>query len=160
MTITSIDLWAITQFYSFDMKSYKIDNLWYYRMNYLPKQFIYTILSLYGVKTNLKGVKGREFEYMSAKEDINSVYGDEVMDPVRQLIEYDNGWTLESHTFTDEEIEKKLEDYNTNQNRYNFYAWGVFCTAYARRNLYKGILAQGPAYLYADTDSLKLDGKK
>lgn len=158
MTITSIDLWAINRFYKF--KSYKISNLWYYRLNYLPKQFIYTILLLYGLKTTLKGVEGQEFAYGSAKSDINSVYGDEVMDPIRQAITYSDDWDLTSHVCTRQEIEEQLEKYNNNGNRYNFYAWGVFCTAHARRNLYKGILAQGPAYLYADTDSLKLDSAK
>lgn len=160
MTITSIDLWSLVRFYKFDNSKVKIDNLWYYRLNYLPKQFVYVILSLYGSKTKLKNVGGMEFEYMSSKEDINSVYGDEVMDPVRQDIEYTSDWKLTREVLTDDQVKSKIEKYNENKNRYNYYAWGVFCTAYSRRNLFKGILAQGPAYLYADTDSLKLDSRK
>lgn len=154
ITTTSIDLWAINEFYEFS--SYKISGLWYYRMAYLPKQFVYTILMLYGVKTSKKGVEGEEFNYSSAKEDINSVYGDSVMDPVRQVIEYTNDWNLKSELLTEDQIREQLGRYNSNENRYNFYAWGVFCTAYSRRALFRGILAQGPAYIYADTDSLKL----
>src|SRR5699024_442966 len=41
-------------------------------------------------------------------------------------------------------------------NRFLYYPWGVWITAYSRRNLWTGIIATGHDYVYSDTDSLKM----
>ena len=64
------------------------------------------------------------------------------------LVNY-NWVTKESDT------DEKINDYNTSKNRFLFYPWGIFVTAYARRNLWSGILAIGDDYIYSDTDSIK-----
>lgn len=48
-----------------------------------------------------------------------------------------------------------IDKYNSDPNRFLSYAWGVFITAYARRNLFTGIMAMGKDYVYCDTDSIK-----
>ena len=150
-TITEQDYLIISQFYKW--KKCRIRNFRRYPKGYLPESFIRSILTLYSDKTKLKGVKGQEFEYLLKKEMLNSCYGMTVTDIIRDDIIYDNatGWR-------EEEKDKKTElnKYNYDYNRFLFYPWGVWITAYARRNLFYGIKEAGIDYVYSDTDSIKI----
>ncbi|MGC7960576.1 hypothetical protein, partial [Salmonella enterica] len=53
-------------------------------------------------------------------------------------------------------IDEEIENYNNSRKRFLYYARGIWVTAYARRNLWTGILAVGDDYIYSDTDSLKV----
>ena len=153
MTITNIDWDIIKQFYSFD--KIRIGKMRIYWKDYLPRDFLNSILTLYEKKTELKGVEGREVEYSKSKEMINSCYGMTVTDIVRDEIVYQTDveeWETSACTNIDGVINK----YNASKNRFLYYPWGVFVTAYARRNLFSAILACGSDYLYSDTDSVKL----
>lgn len=147
--ITEIDFISLQKFYSF---SYSIGTFYRYVKNYLPKPFINAILDLYKDKTELKGVDGKEIEYMHAKQLINSLYGMTVTDISPKPIVYDNniGWYLDNH-----DIQDDLLKYNAQKQRFLFYPWGIYVTAYARRNLFTGILEFGEDYIYSDTDSIK-----
>ena len=58
------------------------------------------------------------------------------------------------------DIEKEINSYNNSRTRFLYYPWGVFVTAYARANLWSGILSVGDDYLYSDTDSIKMKNYK
>lgn len=146
--ITDVDLWIIKKCYSYD--SIVIHDLTCYPKNYLPKPIIESVLNLYQDKTELKGVKGKEVEYLLSKGMLNSIYGMTVTDIIRDNITYNDKWEIEPVT-PDEEIEK----YNNKQSRFLYYPWGVWVTAYARRNLWIGILQLNEDYIYSDTDSIK-----
>ena len=148
-TITDVDYEIIEKFYTWDKM--KVKNFRIYKRGYLPKDFIESIIKLYEDKTTLKGVKGMELEYQHSKEQLNSTYGMTVTDICRDLIEYMTEWTKESP-----DLKESLEKYNASRKRFLFYPWGVWVTAYARRNLFTGILEFGYDYIYSDTDSLKV----
>lgn len=155
-TLTNIDLDIISEFYTYS--SFKIGKMYIYEKEYLPRDFLKSILKLYGDKTTLKGVEGKEVDYSKSKEMINSAYGMTVTDIVREVIEYSGDeWACSPCSNIDAVIEK----YNKSRNRFLFYPWGVFVTAYARRNLFAAIKSVGADYLYSDTDSVKiLNGEK
>lgn len=163
-TITEVDWKIIKRCYIWD--GYEISGLIRWRKGYLPKPIIESVIGYFQEKTKLKGVKGKEAEYMSAKENLNSIYGMMVTDPVRPLIPYDlenNEWgelvdgTIKvEKALSPKEKEKALDDYNDSKSRFTYYAWGVYITAYCRKNLWRGIFHFAEDYAYSDTDSLKV----
>ena len=150
ITCTDIDFLNIKDFYKWD--NLKIGLCYIYEKNYLPKEFIKTILHLYKSKTELKGIDGKEVEYLHSKELLNSLYGMCVTSIVHDTISFNgNEWTTENGN-----LDEELKNYNTDKNRFLFYQWGVWCTAYARNNLYTGIKECKEDYIYSDTDSVKI----
>lgn len=148
ITLTEQDYFIIKIFYAWsDMK---ISNFRRYKKSYLPTDFVRAILALYSDKTTLKGVDGKEIEYLKGKEMLNSCYGMAVTDICRDLITYTNEWGMSSAN-----IDESIEQYNNNPSRFLFYPWGVWVTAYARRNLFTGIINFNNDYVYSDTDSIK-----
>lgn len=150
ISLTEQDFFTIVAMYEWDYIEVSDFNCFY--KGYLPKNFILTILELYKDKTELKGVAGKEVEYLVSKGMINSCYGMCVTDPCRDEIIYDEDmWSLQKA-----DVSTLLDKYNKNMNRVLYYPWGVWVTAYARRNLFTGILEFKDDYLYSDTDSIKV----
>ena len=150
ITCTDVDFLNIRDFYKWD--SMKIGLCYIYKKDYLPKEFIKTILHLYKSKTELKGVDGKEVEYLHSKELLNSLYGMCVTSIVHDTVNFNGAeWTTENGN-----LDEELKNYNTDKNRFLFYHWGVWCTAYARNNLYTGIKECKDDYIYSDTDSIKI----
>ena len=154
ITITSVDWDIIKQVYHWD--KIKISNQLAYYKDYLPKPIIDSILYLYKNKTTLKEVKGKEAEYLHAKGMLNSVYGMSVTDIVHEEQIYSSDeWATE-----DPDVNDQIKHYNNSYNRFLYYPWGVFVTAYARHNLWNGILEFKDDFLYSDTDSIKAKNYK
>lgn len=149
-TITNVDYEIIKRAYNYD--DIGVSEVKYYHLGYLPKAIIESVLKLYQDKTELKGVEGKEVEYMLSKGMLNSIYGMTVTDIVRDDHIYsEEGWDKE-----DADITEQIDKYNKSKNRFLYYPWGVWITAYARRNLWTGIFSMGHDYVYSDTDSIKL----
>lgn len=150
--LTELDFFTMRDFYEWDYIEIGV----FYRMikDYLPKDFIETVLSWYNDKTKLKGIIGEEEKYMNAKSNLNSLYGMMVTDIVRPDYIYsnENGWEVPKKPLLDEMIDK----YNKSMNRFLFYPWGVWVTAYARYYLMQAILYCDVDYIYSDTDSIKI----
>ena len=152
-TITDVDFKNIQNFYTYD--SFEIDNMIVYDKGYLPKPIIESILTFYEKKTVLKNIKDKEQEYNYFKELLNAIYGMIVTDIVRDDILYDSDWNTGKG-----DVNGLINKYNNSKRRVLFYPWGVWCTAYARRNLFSGILEFKEDYIYSDTDSIKCMNKE
>lgn len=149
-TVTEQDFAIIRKFYTWD--KIRIGTFRRYKKDYLPTDFVKAILKLYVDKTTLKGVEGREVDYLVSKGMLNACYGMAVTDIVRPEYVYEDDWKEPVAP----DFEKAISQYNKNRGRFLFYPWGVWVTAYARRNLFTGILEFGSDYVYSDTDSVKV----
>lgn len=150
-TLTSVDFKIVQRVYEWDKVI--IHQSYVYGKGLLPTQIRKTVLSLYKDKTNFKGVKGKETDYLISKEMINSVYGMSVTEVVKPKYKFIDGkWITENRSDNEQ-----IKDYNDNYNRTFYYPWGVFIASYARFNLWQAILAVGEDYVYSDTDSVKFE---
>lgn len=149
VALTEIDYYSITQFYSYS----KIELLHAYRFEkaYLPKEAIALVLSWFKLKTELKGIKEMAENYTAKKGMLNSLYGMSAQNPVKPDYIYADEWQE-----IPADVGEAIKSYNQSRTRPNFYPWGVYVTAYARRNLFRGILEYNSDYIYSDTDSLKV----
>lgn len=151
-TITEVDFSIIKCCYEWDF--FQVSDMYIYCKGPLPVEIRKSIIDLYKKKTKLKGVAGKEEEYLRSKGMLNAIYGMTVTDNIQTKAEYVNGeWSEE--VITHDEILENIDKENNSKNRFLFYAWGVYTTAYARRNLWHGINSIGADYIYSDTDSIK-----
>ena len=72
LTITNVDMEIINFAYEFDYM--EIANFRIYQKQYLPVELCRSLIELYKKKTELKGVKDKEQEYLVAKGLLNSCY--------------------------------------------------------------------------------------
>ena len=150
ITLTEQDWLIIRRMYKWSEVRFR--NFYTFKKDYLPTDFVRAILDLYVQKTQLKGVKGKEVEYLISKENINSCYGMTVTNICRAEISYhDNEWSKLAP-----DIEEAIARENKSIKRFLYYPWGVWVTAYARANLFTGIMEFGDDYVYSDTDSIKV----
>lgn len=151
--VTDVDFQDIRKFYTFD--SFEIYDFWYAPKDYLPKPFIECILELYENKTKLKGVEGKEDLYLVSKGILNSMYG-MCVTSIQQdnyLINEDGEWELKPPPPVTECLKKNAKSKRT----FLVYSTGVWVTAWARHELFKGIFEMelNEDFIYSDTDSIK-----
>lgn len=158
LTITEQDYKIISKCY--EWKQMKIKNFRVYKRDYLPREFIIAIIKLYKDKTKLKDVEGFDAEYLHSKELLNSCYGMCVTDICREETIFDLLTKMWNEEKQDIDFEMDLQRYNQNKTRFLCYQWGIWVTAYARYNLWTGILSIGNDYCYSDTDSVKIINKE
>ena len=152
-TITELDFDIYRNFYTWD--GIKIGKFLVFYRGYLPTNLVKCLVKFYKDKTTLKGVAGKEEEYLQGKAMLNSAYGMAVTDIVRDDLEYHQEMYAEEWQVGSETPVSQLNRYNKNPSRFLYYPWGVWVTAHARHNLFKGIKAFGSDYVYSDTDSIK-----
>lgn len=134
----------------------KIKYAWCAIKDYLPVSLLLEILDMYGKKTSQKGVDNNL--YMRSKEELNSVYG-----MMLSALVYGNT-TMDANTGkwsyrdpSEQDIVDRLSYLRQSKYKNNYsYAWGVWCVAYGRRQIWDAIIRHDDYNIYNDTDSIKL----
>lgn len=148
---TELDYDTFCKFYDINPTNSRITNMRVYPKGKLPVPIIKSVFEFFNKKTTLDGVKGRESEYMVSKNMLNSIYGMMVEKPVRPTFMYVGGRFIKD----DIDYISQVIDYNEKRDRFLYYPWGVYVTAYARHRLYDAIHTVGKRFIYCDTDSVK-----
>lgn len=152
ITLTDIDFYFILDTYK---GKYIIEECYYANYNYLPKQFINFVLEKYVNKTKYKDVPEKEIDYQKEKNKFNSLYGMSVTNTIRDNVRYidEVGEWIEEELTNDDIIDKLQKEKNKS---FLSFAYGVWCTAYARDNLLRRVIELDDHVIYCDTDSIKL----
>lgn len=148
IVLTSIDYEIIEKAY--EWLDVEFSRIVMFTTDYLPSYLLKSAVKFYQQKTTLKGVAGKEREYLLYKGMLNSLYGMMVTDIAKPEITYKEDWDKELV-----DLDEVIEKYNNSKTRFLYYAWGVVVTALARRNLWQGIFELKDDYVYSDTDSVK-----
>lgn len=130
--------------------------------DYLPRPLLEFMLELYANKTELKDVPGMEDLYMQSKQYINGLFGMSVTAVIQAAVREENGeWitTQLTRAQVDEKLAKLRRPLAGDKKYFMSYSWGIYVTAYARRNLWKCIEHCDKDVLYCDTDSIFVVGK-
>ena len=153
LSLTNVDYEMFQLCYDFD--NLNIIDFRISSNDYLSPTFVKYILELYGNKTTLKGIEEKEPLYMKSKQYINSMYGMMVTKNITDTIEFEEErWKkdiLNENSFYTKIASEKKKLSKT----FGAFQFGVWVTAYARRNLWQGILALDYNVVYCDTDSIK-----
>lgn len=158
--VTNIDFDLIKQTYNFNyeiLEYYKLENA-----DYLPEPYIKTIDYFAQNKDRLSNIvkntskEDKDYlqlmiDYMLSKNDFNSIYGMAVQKLIQ--CEYVIG-----DNFEWKEIDKEYKQ--ENKHLFRNFIFGIYITAYARRNLLRAILKNCPyTFVKSDTDSIKFLGE-
>lgn len=155
ISMTNIDFDIVKEQYVYD--EIAVEEFHYSRKGLLPKELRDTIMYYFEKKSKLKGDEEHYYEYMKSKNKLNSIYGMTVTNILNTEIEYHDGEYTEKK-MTEEEMQEALDKYYKNHRSFLNYSWGVFVTAYARRELEDGLNIAGLDTIYCDTDSVKFIG--
>ena len=152
--ITDIDYNILKEDYEWERM--EINDLYQAKLEYLPSELREQIMHYYYLKCTLKGIPGKEYEYMKSKNKLNASYGMMVTDIASPDISIQSGEWVENPV----NLEDALNKYYKSHSSFLSYQWGIWVTAYARQALRKAINIcgeLGKKAIYIDTDSIKTD---
>ena len=166
---TELDIQILNEQYTF---SKRIIQVYASKSDYLPKYLVDTIDYFFRNKTHYKEVVetlkengyndydelmlDANTDLMKSKNGLNSTYGCCATDIVRLIITMSENGEWNKQEINDELITENLNNFYKNPKSTLSYAWGVWCTAYARYELYL-FISRCIGYdkvIYCDTDSI------
>lgn len=148
-----------------------------YRRGFLPPELVERFMWYYCQKTLLKGDADKLSLYYLTKAMCNSIYGMMCQHIIMEVHKLLDGEILDEYEYitktataensVDVDVLKSVNraeafsKYNMesgfrNNTRFTYYPWACYITAHARRTIFKAIHAAGNAWIYTDTDSIKL----
>ena len=164
MTVTDIDWEIIKKQYTWD--SFAVTDMCTAKYDNLPECLIECVRKIFKDKCQLKFEKEKAkkngtdpgdipYLYNKIKNLLNAIFGMMYTDPVKEENTLnDNGeWIVNTP-----DIAQALEKFYRSRNSFLYYAWGVWCTAHARKHLQQLLELTGTATIYCDTDSSKAVG--
>lgn len=151
IAMTNYDYQIFINQYEYDEENVRVEDFFYSHKGFLPKELTDTVIEFFTLKSQLKGIEEKEYEYMKSKNKLNSLYGMIVTDIIRQENLFKEQWEKGENS--------TLEEYYSKRNNFLTYQWGLFVTAICRTNLQKAIDKIGLDCVYIDTDSVKFVGK-
>lgn len=154
---TSLDLDIILDVYK--PEKIRVVEMYWSKADYLPKEFILLMVKYYKAKQALKHVPGEEYNYIKAKNRVNSFFGMAVTSPLHDTISLDmTEWIRERINYHDPMIvNQQLTDFYESYNSFLPYQWGVFIPAWTRWHLWHDIIIPcDHQVVYSDTDSVKV----
>ncbi len=153
MILTDIDFDIITKS-AYHVKEIEYIECYAAVKGYLPTSLRKYIIELYQKKTTLRGVAGKEEDYMNSKRSINGLFGCTVTNILKAGCTYDKDeWKAPELSI--DYIHDKLEGVRGGKSNCFLYPWGVWITAYARARLWACISQLDDIVVYYDTDSIK-----
>lgn len=151
IAMTNYDYQIFINQYTYDEENVRVEDFFYSHKGFLPKELTDTVIEFFTLKSQLKGIQEKEYEYMKSKNKLNALYGMIVTDIIRQENLFNNHWEKGEYS--------TLEEYYKKRNNFLTYQWGLFVTAICRTNLQKAIDKIGLDCVYIDTDSVKFVGE-
>ena len=170
ITATDCDIDIIDSFYKYEKK--EIISMRKAVKDYLPKCLVEFIVQLYLKKCELKKTKDENpVEYALAKQQLCSIYGMMITNTIREDVSFESQeWDSENKERKENRLKNRMSDdfemneklkiqnelFKQTKEKSNFlsYAWGVWISAYSRKNLMDIIREIDFDGLYCDTDSL------
>lgn len=153
LTMTNVDYEIFQQCYRMD--DMQILDFRVSLAGYLSDTFVRYVLELYSNKTQFKGLDEYLATYAQSKQYINSMYGMMVTKTITDTIDFVNGEWIKTPLTNATFIDKISREKKKLSKVFSAFQFGAWVTAYARRNLWRGILAIDPYVIYCDTDSIK-----
>lgn len=150
IAMTNYDYQIFIRQYEYDEENVRVEDFYYSHKGFLPKELTDTVIEFFTLKSQLKGIEEKTYEYMKSKNKLNSLYGMIVTDIIRQENLFNDQWEKGENS--------TLEEYYSKRNNFLTYQWGLFVTAICRTNLQKAIDKIGLDCVYIDTDSVKYCG--
>ena len=150
IAMTNYDYQIFINQYEYDQENVRVEDFYYSHKGFLPQELIDTVIEFFTLKSQLKGIEQKEYEYMKSKNKLNSLYGMIVTDIIRQENLFNDQWEKGENS--------TLDDYYSKRNNFLTYQWGLFVTAICRSNLQKAVDKIGLDCVYIDTDSVKYVG--
>lgn len=151
IAMTNYDYQIFINQYDYDEDNVRVEDFYYSHKGFLPKELTDTVIEFFTLKSQLKGIEEKEYEYLKSKNKLNSLYGMIVTDIIRQENLFNDQWEKGENS--------TLEEYYSKRNNFLTYQWGLFVTAICRTNLQKAIDKIGLDCIYIDTDSVKFVGE-